>query len=272
MSAKPPNHVFKLRLSPVVRLGMAFGEDLSRDKGGTLVNLKAEFLARFVTAEAKRDQIVKAAFLLDGLILLIHSGQQFALPLVGGSLSKLPVILELTTIASAVSIAFASLQFVTCGAYDMILRQYSNLEAGPTLAHDNQGVRYSIDPDLVSAARSYNELSLKVLRPKLNLSGADYYVPTMAFRVFAGLCSLLVAILFILIPIGHGSLIYLSLYATYAKFGVSFLAVIYYCIVVSLHLLALLICVGSYKEFDFDVDLSEPPWISRPVVIPRQDD
>ena len=251
---------FPLPLSPMTRLSMAFTEELKRDTGGLLASLKDKYIGRLAVAEHKRDMIFRSAFIIDAALAFLISGQNFKIPVLGISAIEIPAIVEAATLTSAIAVVFATVQFITWAAYDMILRQYGNAAAGVVHSAGEQAGKHAIDPDFFNAAESHVELALKLLRIKFNNFGPDYYEPGKAFRVYSAAVHGLIYLLFVLFPLVHWLLTGLSLYATYSAHGFGVVTGVYFLTVLVLNLLAILIWVGTYKDFHFVLDFTKAPW------------
>jgi hypothetical protein len=247
----------------MTRLSMVFTEDLKRDTSGLLASLKDKYAERLAVAEQKRDSVFRTLFLIDAALAFLVSGQNFKVPVVDVSAAEIPVVVEAATLASAIALVLAVVQFVTWASYDMISRQYANHAAGVKHDSQRQPGTHQIDPDFISAAETHNELAMKLFRSKFNIFGADYYEPGRAFRMYSAVVHGLIFLLFILFPIVHGLLVFWSLHATYSVHGLGIVITTYILIVIVLNLLGVFIWVGSYKDFQFSLDFDREPWIEK---------
>ena len=251
---------FPLPISPLTRLCMAFSEDLKRDTTGLLTSLKDKYVERATVAEQKWQKVFRGAFYVDAVIAFLITGHDFKIPVLDIRAIEIPAVVEAATITSAFAVVILAAQFVTWASYDMILRQYGNAAAGAKYSAGEQDGRHAVDPDFVAAADIHTELVVKLLRSKFNITGPDYYEPGKGFRVYSGVVGILIGLLFVLFPLVHWLITGLSLYATYTAHGLGFLTGLYSLIVIVMNLLAVMIGVGTYKSFHFDMDFNKRPW------------
>lgn len=245
----------------MTRLSMVFTEDLKRDITGVLASLKDKYIERLAFAEQKRDKIFRSVFIIDAALAFLITGHDFKLPVLDIRAIEIPAFVEVTTIVSAIAVVFAVAQFITWAGYDTISRQYGNAMAGVVHSAGEQDGRHAVDPDFIIAAETYTELMLKLIRIKFNIFGPDYYEPGRAFKAYSYAVHGLIGLLFVLFPLVHWLLTASSLYATCSVHGLGFLTGVYSLIVVTLNLLAVLIGVGAYKSFHFDIDFAKRPWV-----------
>lgn len=238
-SAPPEN---RIRLTPLVRLAMTTNAEMRLDKMGIFSDdLKSKYIERLESSEQIRDNTFRSFFTIEALLLFVLTGTNLVLPFFGVKTSDIPAILEMLTILASLAAIFVVISSVNFDAYHAILRQFGNRAAATT----------DIDPDFVIAADSQTQLFLKILRAKFNYSGKDIYISSRGFELFSGIVYFLIYIMLILFPILHFSLIYLSIKSTYEKYEFGFIIGMYVFTIVLCNLLALLIFVGSYKQFEF---------------------
>jgi hypothetical protein len=221
--------------------------ELKLDTAGVLPGLREKYTQRLAIAEQKRDNLFRNLFIIDAALAFLITGQNFKLPILDVATTDIPAAVEAATLASSITIVFVATTFITWAAYDAIVRQFGNTVARPL----------ALDPDFINAAESHVELCLKLLRSKFNIAGSDFHEPGKGFKAYSAVVYGLISLLFILFPIVHGLLNFLSLSATYTTHGLGIVTCIYFAIVITANLLAVFIWVGAYKDFTFYLELTD---------------
>lgn len=242
---------FTLRLSPIVRLMMTLDEEIERDRERVIFNEErhAKFQIMHAVAIGKRDQLFKAAAILDAAILLLLYGRSFSVPGLGISLIDIPAGLEIATILASLAFMLASMAFLNEQAYLAIVNKFGEKFAQPT----------GVDPDFVNASESYFEFFLKLYRARMNLWGPDHFVPGRGFSWFASLLlvalfiSLMVLFALHLMAVGGACIaLWQSHSAYYISQAVAALAVVS-------NAAGLMVIVSMNLSFKFTVDLKNRP-------------
>lgn len=239
----------EIKISPLTRLSQSLDLEMNIDKDGVLKGLSEKYIDRLAISENKRDSLFRSLFLIDAALAILISGSDLKLPLTELTTSEIPAIIEIVTAISAVTMVFGAVAFINWAAYDAIVRQYAVRHARPS----------HIDPDFINAAETHIELTLKLLRIRFNVWGVDFHEPGRGFRSYSILVHVLISALFILFPILHYALTYLSFQITIETNGLGLTYIIYIFVVVLCNILAILVFAGSYLNFRFFVDLAEEP-------------
>lgn len=172
---------FDLPMSPITRLGMAFGLEMSLDKKATVFTEETEklFLERQKEAEARRDGTFKSALYIDAALAFVVAGGGFSIPIIGVNTSEIPALVPLLLIASAFAFFVASNSFITWAAYDSVNSNIAKRRCDP----------YCIDPEFLSASRIHAELYQKKYFVQNSTFGAKIFMNQLKFsRYFLVYC------------------------------------------------------------------------------------
>lgn len=162
---------------------MTLDIEMSLDKDGVVFTpeLYKQYLSMHREALSRRDAILKSVVLADVVIALLLFGKNIAIPGTTLAIQDIPAALQTVAVFSSFNFMMLGVAFFNEQAYQSIVSQF-NIRRSKSLG---------IDPDFLTAADSFTEFHIKLLRPKMNIWGVDFFHPGLGFRIFYGFLSML---------------------------------------------------------------------------------
>ena len=168
----------QLKLAPDVRLAMTIEREFALDPDGKIFNdeLHQKYLAMHSKVVERQDGIAKSLVMTEIALAFLISGKNLTIPGVGLALSDIPAALELVLVANSFCVLFVVLTYKNAQLYQAIAFEFSKRATRPMM----------IDPEFVSSAHIYTELTLKSFRTEMNIWGRDFFEPMRGFKIFYG--------------------------------------------------------------------------------------
>lgn len=182
------------KLSPLVRLTLSFDKELNLDRNGVFGRETYEkYIERHQEVLVKQDQLIRSLVMLNAILFLILSGQNWVIPGIGVQVSTIPAIHEILLFMSSMTFYFLCAFFVTSQCYSGVIDEFGNRIVDSNL----------IDPDFFNASRKHYDFFLKLYRPKLNIWGDDFFQHGRGFAVFSGLMNTIMIAVILIFPATH---------------------------------------------------------------------
>jgi hypothetical protein len=234
--------MLKRKLNPLTRLTMAFDSELTlMDDPLKEAALADKYLARVQETSARRDNTLKGLVVLNAFLAIASSGKSVNIPGVGISMSDIPALMEV--LIGLVSVAFylSAHSFMTWLCYSQIHHVFAQRIAR----------KKGIDPDLFSFADTSSEPALKMLRPDLNIWGADWYTAGKGFKVTAKFYEICNTLFFLMLPVLHCMLLAHAVMRVISASEVGTTHIVFFGWVALAHLLAVFVWVVPNVVFTF---------------------
>lgn len=233
---------FRFRTSPLFRLTETYEDDLNRIRSPQLESQLAEQLReRLSEATVKRDQVVKSLFIIDALLAVALSGQNFVIPAIGLSTSAFPALLEILVGLASFAVCIAAMSFTTWLCYSQLLWAVIRRTAKSADLHGG----ILVDSD------HFNEMGIRLFQRQIAIGGQELFKPLGGFKALILVYEILTKVLFGLVPIMHLLLVGYGIVAIVERSGFTLLHSLLYISVAAGHLLAVIFWFAPNKEFAF---------------------
>lgn len=232
----------RFRTSPLFRLTETYEDDLNRISSPELESqLAVQLRDRLAEATVKRDQIVKSLFIIDALLAVALSGQNFVIPAIGLSTSAFPALLEILVGLASFAVCFAAMGFTTWLCYSQLLWAVIRRTAKSADLHGG----ILVDSD------HFNELGVRLFQHQIAIGGEELFKPLGGFKALILVYEILTKVLFGLLPVMHLLLVGYGIAAIVERSGFTPLHSLLYISVMAGHLLAIIFWFAPNKEFAF---------------------
>lgn len=233
---------FPIRLTPITRYSMTLDRE-AEVSGDSVLNdeMFRNFIDKRKIAEEKRDKIFMSLFTMDAIVAFIINGSKLEIPYFGINTESIPIIIEIATVIASISLVFSILSFNNVIIYDQVISWFSKRKSGDGL----------LDCDFITASVTQYDFFEKTMRENFHVSGVDFYKAGKTFVRSANAIKILFGILFIIFPILHIIIIYKSIILTMSINEMSVGYFMYYLIVAICNILALLVAIIPWVEFNF---------------------
>lgn len=237
-----------LKLTPLTRLTLAIERELSiMADPHREAALAEQYLARVQEATARRDSALKGLLVLDALLAIAASGRNVDIPGIGISMADIPALMEVLLGLVSFAVYIGSHSFMNWLCYSQIHHVFSNRIAK----------QHGVDPDLIDMAENLSEPTLKMLRTKMNIWGADWHVPGRQFATATRLYEYSNAMFFLMLPVLHLMLLAHAITRSLSTSETGITSVFFLSWVFLAHLLAVFVWVVPMAAFTFSPSGSE---------------
>jgi hypothetical protein len=206
---------FILSMSPTVRVRLTVKREMERDPEQKFYNddLYRRYLEMHRLSTTRLDGLLKYMAIVDGLLAFVISGKSITVPVVGVALKDVPAAVEVLTAMASFMFMLLSLNFLTSQLYQAIIEEFNIRRVAGS----------PIDPEFLTAADVYTELSLKSFRPEMNLHGPNFFTAGTGFKAYFMLFAILLLLAFSMLLFLHLGLVGSGIWLSYSGTWLSWL-------------------------------------------------
>ena len=154
-----------LRLTPIVRFAMSFGEEIRLAQPNTYTGTVERLVNRTDDIKRRLSEQLKTLVVLDLLLVAFAAGATTDFQLYGIKLSSFSFLFESILIIETITFYFAAISQVNESAYSMMLRT-----AVDAIVSDPEA-----DSEFLLETYSFQELFLRIFRPQLNIRNRQIF-------------------------------------------------------------------------------------------------
>lgn len=228
--------------TPMFRMTATYEEDLDRINSPQFEEKLLEQIGqRFGEATVRRDNIVRALFILDFVLAVLVSGKNLKIPGTEISTQDLPAVMEIVTGLSSFAICTASMSFATWLCYSQLLWALTQRTAR----------KIDIEGAILRDFDHFNELSVRLFQRRIAIAGEELFSPKFLFNAVLLVHDICTKILFGIIPLMHILLVGYAVTLVIERSGFTVLHSLLYAAVVVGHVLALIFWFAPNATFGF---------------------
>ncbi len=234
------------KTTPLFRLTKTYEDDLDKLQNPELeAKLSEQLHARLSEATERRDQQVRALFVIDLLLAIAVSGKNFTIPGTEINTTDLPAVLEVLTTLATYSFFITAASFTTWLCYSQLL--WTIMQRSARDADIEGGILHDAD--------HFNEMSLRLFQDKVAFCGDELFSPKWGFRALVGFYNAIMRVVFGMLPLMHLLLVGYSLLILIQEHWFGLLHTPLYVLIILGHLLGMIIYFAPSVQFMFRMRL-----------------